>query len=329
MRILLSLLLLLPAFVMAELPKRSMCVFDPLGVNGNLYGTAKDYRNVALEWGVELALKAYTDEKIAVDDFKAGQCDMALLTGTRSRAFNRFTATIEAIGGISDKKMLRTLLMTISSPKAAKYMTEGQYEIAGIMPAGPIYLFLNDRSIDSVEELSGKRIATIDYDDASIHMVKHVGASIVPSNSANFSGKFNNGSVDIAYAPVVAYQPLELYKGLKNNGGILRFILTYMDFQMVLRADRFPPGFGQRLRTKVASYFDRVDEAVEKEIAQIDEKYWMDISQEDTQKYQAMLREVRISLRDKGVYDGKMLKLMRKLRCRSNPTDAECVEKRE
>jgi hypothetical protein len=312
-----------------SLPKLSICVFDPLGANGTLFNTMKDYRAVAFEWGADLQPRAYTDEKIAVDDFKAGQCDAALVTGTRARPFNKFAATIEAIGAIPDEKMLRTLLATISGPKAAKYMRNGQYEVAGVMPAGPIYLFTRDRTIDTVEELSGKRIATIDYDEASIFLVNHIGASMVPSNSANFSGKFNNGSVDIAYAPAVAYQPLELYKGLQDNGGILRFVLAYMDFQILIRADKFPEGFGQKSRTMVASYFDRVNEFVEKETQAIDSKYWIELSEENKQKYNEMLRDVRIKLRDQGAYDGKMLKLMRKLRCKANPAAAECSEKLE
>ena len=265
MRSLAALFLMLPALALAELPKRVICVFDPLGANGTLFSTAQDYRNVAVEWGVDLEPRPYTDEKIAVDDFKAGQCDAALVTGARSRPFNKFAATIEAVGAIPDEKMLRTLLATISGPKAAKYMREGDYEVAGIMPAGPVYLFTRDREIDTVEEMSGKRIATIDYDQPSIHLVNHVGASIVPSNSANFSGKFNNGSVDIAYAPAVAYEPLELYKGLKENGGIADFVLAYMDFQILIRADRFPAEFGQKSRTTVASYFDKVNEFVKEE----------------------------------------------------------------
>jgi len=334
MRTLILFALLLPSLVLAEapqkeLPKLSICVFDPLGANGSLFNTMKDYRTVAFEWGADLEPRAYTDEKIAVDDFKAGQCDAALVTGARARPFNKFSATIEAIGAVSDEKMLRTLLATISSPKAAKYMREGQYEVAGIMPAGPIYLFTRDRTVDTVEELSGKRIATIDYDQPSIFMVNHIGASMVPSNSANFSGKFNNGSVDIAYAPAVAYKPLELYKGLQENGGILRFVLAYMDFQILIRADKFPAGFGQKSRVKVASFFDRVNEFVEKETQEIDPKYWIDLSDDVKQQYGGMLRDVRIKLRDQGVYDGKMLKLMRKLRCKTNPAAAECAEKLE
>jgi len=326
--------LLLPSLALAipqstELPKLKMCVFDPLGANGSLFSTIKDYRTVAFEWGVDLEPKPYTDEKIAIDDFKAGQCDAALVTGARARPFNKFAATIEAIGAVTDEKMLRKLLATISSPKAAKYMRDGQYEVAGIMPAGPIYLFTRDKTLDTLEELSGKRIATIDYDAPSIFMVNHIGASMVPSNSANFSGKFNNGSVDIAYAPAVAYKPLELYKGLQDNGGILRFALAYMDFQILIRADKFPENFAQKSRTMVTSYFDKVSEFVEKETQEIDPKYWIDLDNDAKQEYGEMLRDVRIKLRDQGVYDGKMLKLMRKLRCKTNPAAAECVEKLE
>mgnify|MGYP006095733089 CR=1 FL=1 len=335
MRTMLLFILLLPTLALAQIPqsksllKLSICVFDPLGANGTLFNTMKDYRTVAFGWGADLEPRAYTDEKIAVDDFKAGQCDAALVTGARARPFNKFSATLGAIGAIPDEKMLRSLLATISSPKAAKYMNEGQYEIAGIMPAGPIYLFTRDKSIDTLEELSGKRIATIDYDAPSIFLVNHIGASMVPSNSANFSGKFNNGSVDVAYAPAVAYKPLELYKGLEENGGVLRFILAYMDFQIVIRADKFPKGFGQKSRIKVASYFDRVNEVVEKATQEIDPKYWMTLSDDTKRQYGSMLRDVRIKLRDEGVYDAKMLKLMRKLRCKTNPAAAECVEKLE
>ena len=313
----------------AELEKRTFCVYDPLGANGSIYGMTKDYSTIALEWGVDFHLRAYTDEKIAVDDFKAEQCDAVLMTGARARPFNKFTATVEAIGGVPSDDVMRTLVNTIASPKAAKFMTEGRYEVAGILPAGPIYLFLRDRTVDSVEELSGKRIATIEYDEPSMKLVNHVGASVVPSNSANFSGKFNNGSVDAAYAPAVAYKPLEMYKGLGTKGGILRFNLAYLDFQLILHKDRFPADFGQKSRLKIASVFDRMRGFIDKDTAEIDPKYWVDLSKDDRDKYNQMLRNVRISLRDEGVYDANMLRLMRKLRCAETPAAAECVEKLE
>ena len=312
-----------------SLEKRTFCVYDPLGANGSLYGMSKDYGTMALEWGVDFHLRAYTDEKIAVDDFKAEQCDAVLMTGARARPFNKFTATVEAIGAVPSDKVMHDLVNTISSPKAAKFMVEGRYEVGGMLPAGPIYLFVRDRKVDSVEELSGKRIATFEYDEPSIKLVNHVGASVVPANSANFSGKFNNGSVDAAYAPAVAYKPLEMYKGLGDKGGILNFNLAYLDFQIILHKDRFPQGFGQKSREKIASVFDRMTSYIAQDTAGIDKKYWITMAQADQDKYNLMLRNVRIALRDEGVYDGNMLRLMRKLRCTENPAAAECTEKLE
>lgn len=313
----------------ANLEQRTFCVYDPLGANGSVFGLSRDYSTAALEWGVDLNLRAYTDEKIAIDDFKAQQCDAVLMTGARARPFNKFAATIEAIGGVPTHGVMRSLVQTISAPQAARFMEEGRYEVAGILPAGPIYLFVRDRNVDTVEELSGKRIATFEYDEPSIKLVNHVGASVVPSNSANFSGRFNNGSVDVAYAPAVAYKPLEMYKGLANNGGVVRFNLAYLDFQMIIYKDRFPAGFGQKSREKAASMFDQMIAHIDRDTAEIDQKYWIELSQDNIDKYNEMLRSVRITLRDEGVYDGRMLRLMRRVRCQETPAAAECAEQLE
>ncbi|WP_228704393.1 putative solute-binding protein [Marinobacter antarcticus] len=119
-----------------------------------------------------------------------------LLTGTRAREFNKFTGSLEAMGAVPGEEEMCLLYNTLSQPRARPLLTDGPYEVAGVFPGGAIYLHTRDRSIDSVEKLQGKRIATLDYDQASVRMVRHVGASAVGSNSANFAGKFNNGSVD-------------------------------------------------------------------------------------------------------------------------------------
>lgn len=165
--------------VNAELLKKSFCIFDPIGANGPLYSVMKSAKPAAMKWGVDLELRAYTDEKIAADDFKAGQCDSVLLTGTRARDFNNFTGSLEALGGIPGDEEMKMMLSTLNTPKAAQLLTNGNYEVAGILPAGAVYLFLRDRNVDSVEELQGKKVATLDYDKASVTMVRHVGASVV------------------------------------------------------------------------------------------------------------------------------------------------------
>src|SRR5690554_685086 len=246
----------------AELPKRSLCVFDPIGASGPLFNVVKPVKPAALEWGVDLTLQAYTDEKIAAEDFRAGQCDAVLLTGTRAREFNKFTGTLEAIGAIPGDKELQMVMDTLTQPQAASLMKSGNYEVVGILPAGAIYLFLRDRNIDTVEKLQGKKIATLDYDNASLTMVRRVGASVVGSSTANFAGKFNNGSVDIAYAPAVAYTPLELYKGVEPNGGVFNYKLAQMNFQIITHAAKFPEGFGQKAREYAATRYNEAYELV-------------------------------------------------------------------
>ncbi len=313
----------------AEMAKRSFCIFDPIGANGPLFSVMKSVKPSAMKWGVDLELRAYTDEKIAAEDFKAGQCDSVLLTGTRAREFNKFTGSLEALGAIPGEAEMKMMLETLNQPKAASLLQNGNYEVAGILPAGAIYLFLRDRKVDSVEKLQGKKIATLDYDKASLTMVRHVGAAVVGSSSANFAGKFNNGSVDAAYAPAVAYTPLELYKGVGTEGGVFDYKLGQMNFQIIIHTDRFTEGFGQKVREYAATRYEEAYDIVRKAEAEIKQESWMRPKPEDVAGYDKMLREVRISLRDEGVYDEKALNVMRKIRCKTNPTSAECAENRE
>lgn len=307
-----------------EILERSFCVFDPVGANGPLFAITKTFRPVALKEGIKLDLRAYTDEKVAAEDFKAGQCDAVLLTGTRAREFNRFTGSLEAMGAVPGEEEMRLLYNTLSQPKARPFLVNGAYEVAGVFPAGAIYLHMRDRSIDTVEELQGKKVATLDYDSASVRMVRHVGASVVGSNSANFAGKFNNGSVDLAYAPAVAYTPLELYKGVQPNGGVFKYALAYMNFQVILHRDRFPDRAGQMVREESIKRIDEAYDIIAQAEAEIPDEVWMHPPAEDVRKYDQMLRDVRLSLLEDGVYDERAIKLMRAIRCRVDGSRSEC-----
>lgn len=319
--------LFLPSLAQAQgkVLERSFCVFDPVGANGPLFAITKTFQPVALQHGIKLDLRAYTDEKVAAEDFKAGQCDAVLLTGTRAREFNKFTGSLEAMGAVPGEQEMRLLYNTLSQPKARPFLVDGPYEVAGLFPAGAVYLYTRDRSIDTVEKLQGKRIATLDFDAASVRMVRHVGASVVGSNSANFAGKFNNGSVDLAYAPAVAYEPLELYKGVTPNGGIFKYALAYMNFQVIIHRDRFPDDAGQMVRDESIKRLDQAYGIISKAEADIPKDVWMNLPQEDISEYNKMLRQVRLSLLDDGVYDPRAIKLMKAIRCRVDGSRAECA----
>jgi hypothetical protein len=324
-----AIMLSFSAYSAANEEKQVFCIFDPVGARGPIYSAMLDYQTQALIWGANLELKAYTNEAVVVADFQAGHCDAMGVTGTRIRPYNSFTASIEALGGLNDYQEMQQLLGMLAKPKAQRYMTQGEYEVAAILPGGAVYIFVRDKEINSVEAAAGKRIATLDYDKASVHVVDHVGGTMVPSTVATFAPRFNNGDVDIAYAPAVAYQPFEMYKGLGNKGGIYRFSMAQMNFQMVIRHQKFPADFGQRSREYTYTHFDKALEHIRKAEADIPQKYWLDLPEEKEIEYKEMLRRIRMSLSEQNVYDKRMMKLMFKLRCRSNPSHYECAERKE
>ncbi|MDP6943988.1 MAG: DUF6091 family protein [Myxococcota bacterium] len=310
--------------------KASLCVYDPSGANGDLFNLMKDYRAAAASWGVDFKLKPYTDEKTAAEDFKAGQCKAALITGTRARPFHKFSATMEAMGALPTYGELKSLVSSLLSVKAARLMKRGEYEIAGIWSGGAVYLFVRDKKIDTSGELAGQRLATLDFDEAAKTMVRQIGASMVAADVGTFGGMFNNGSVMAAYAPATAYKALELYKGIGSKGGIIRYPLAQMTLQLLIRSADFPEGFAQASRDHARKTFRAGLKVVQDAEKQIPSKHWIEIPQADKDRYDEMFLDVRVRLRDKKrVYDKTMLKLMRKVRCKKDGARAECAEKRE
>ena len=66
---------------------RTLCVYDPAGMGGEAWRAGQDYRLEMGSQGVDMDLKAYTNERVAVEDFKAGQCDAVMATALRTRQF--------------------------------------------------------------------------------------------------------------------------------------------------------------------------------------------------------------------------------------------------
>ena len=48
--------------------------------------------------GVSLDLKGYTDERVATEDFRTGQCDAVIATAFRTRQFNIVAGSIDTLG---------------------------------------------------------------------------------------------------------------------------------------------------------------------------------------------------------------------------------------
>lgn len=306
-----------------------VCVFDLLGTSGDVYTMMKDYALAANGWGAKVTLKPYTDERVASEDFKAGQCDAVALTGMRGRQFNSFVGSIDAIGAVPSNAAARAVMQLVSKPQLATDMVQNGYEVAGVTPMGSAYLFVNDRSINTLAKAAGKKIAVLDYDKAQARMVQRVGAQPVSADITTFGGMFNNGQVDIVGAPAIAFKPLELHKGLGSKGAIAKFPILQVTGNIIIRQNKFPAGFGQKSREWVATQLPRALAMAEKTEKDIPAKYWMEIPANDQVGYIKLMREARIELTKEGFYNTKMMSLLKRVRCQQNPSSFECALKDE
>ncbi len=304
--------------------KQVFCVFDLVGKNGDVYALMKDYQLAAKNWGADIELRVGQNEAVIAEDFKAGKCDGISVTGMRGRQFNKFTGSLDAIGAIPDLKLAVKVMQGLASPTFCKYMTNSKYEVAGVIPVGDAFLMVNDRSINTVAKAAGKKIAVLDYDEAQKIMVQQIGAQAVSADVTNFGSKFNNRQVDIIGAPAAVFKPLELHKGLGTKGAIVNYPILQVTGNLIIRPDKFPAGYGQKSREWVKTQLPRAFGILGKMKADIPQKYWMNIPAADKPGYQKLMRESRIDLTRRGVYDRRMMKLLWQFRCKEDRSNFEC-----
>lgn len=304
---------------------QTMCVFDLQGSAGPQFAIMKDYALAAKGWGATVDLKPYTDERVAAEDFKAGKCDAVAITGMRGRQFNTFTGSLDAIGAILSPKVTQSVMTLLANPKLAPKMVNGDYEIGGVLPLGAAYLLTNDRSVNTVAKLAGKKFAVLDYDKAQAKMIQKIGAQPVSSDITNFGSKFNNGQVDVVGAPALAFKPLELYKGLGTKGAVIKFPVLQVTADVILKKDKFPAGYGEKSRQYIAGQLAHQMSLLAKQEADIPAKYWEDIPANDKVGYVKLMRDARIELTKEGIYDKSMMSLLKKARCQADASSFECA----
>jgi len=325
-------LVLLALSFSASAQNRTICVFDIIGTAGDQYNIMRDFATAAATQGYKINLKVYTDESIAAEELKASQCDAAVLTGIRGRQFNSFIGSLDSIGAVLSYDALRTVIQVIASDndRITPNLKQGAYEVLGVAPMGAAYLFVKDKSINNVNALAGKSIAVMSYDEAQGKMASRVGMSPVMSDITNFAGRFNNHSVDICFAPVMAYSALELYKGMEPNGGIIDYTLGQLTMQVIAREGKFSQDFARWSRTHFANtIFDQAMRVIRTAEKEVDKKWWISISESDRLRYDEMMRDARIELTDQGIYSKEMMSLLRNIRCRMDSARSECSDNRE
>lgn len=312
------------ALAAAPVPVK-MCAFMFMGEGGPEHQLLLDYQTAALEWGVKLEMKSYMHDKIVAEELKSGACDIANMPSLQARAFNKFTGTLDAPASMPTYDHLRTALQTLTKPSAAKYMRHGDFEVVGIQPAGAVFIFTNDNSVKGLSDLAGKKMAVLDTMPEMRQLVVDLGMTPVSSTLTNLFQKFNNKAIDITGGPAIVYEMMELDKGLRPNGGILNEPILQGNSQYIARWNKLPEGFAQKSREYFMKNFDDTLKFVREAEANIPQDLWIPLAEDKREEYQQTTRSMRISFRDRDLYDGKMLTLLRKIRCKKDATLAECT----
>ena len=310
---------------------RTLCAFDYIGANGPMYAMARDFAGAAANWGVRFNLRAYTDENVAVGDFKAHKCDAMAVTGIAVRPIVPFPGSIMMMAALRTYEETKTATLALLAPKAASYNINGNYECVATIPTGPVYAFIRDKNWKTLKDLTGKRIAVIGVDRQATEMASFVGASLVISDQTDFASKFNNGSVDLTYAPAFGYTALELYKGIGDHGAVIaNYPLAQSFYQVVTYRDKFPADFGMKAREWSAQNIDTYIDAAKRADKQIPDSVQLKLSEQEKDNYNELFRKVRMKLKEiGGIYDARMMTMLRKVRCKYTPEKAECTQATE
>jgi hypothetical protein len=300
---------------------QTMCVWDPLGAQGDYANMLKDYQLAAKRWGVNLELKVFTDEAKSAEAFQNGECDIANMLGVRTRTYNQFTSTIEAPGAIDNYAQMREVQQVLNTGKAEKYMTNGEFEVVGMFPIGAGYPFVNDRAMNGMKAVVGKRMAVMSWDPVQPLIVKSTGVIPVPMDLTQFGPSFNRGKVDMVIVPMIMYKALELSKGIGSKGGIVHRPALQFTMQLVAHKNKFPEGFGHSSREYMLSQLAFALGVIHNVEAAVEPGQWIYATTSELKDYNKAMRETRTRITAAGYYDKRMLALLKRIRCQTKAAD--------
>lgn len=323
-QIFLSLLLIAVSNVAFSLEDKTFCVWDPVGRNGPVMTFYSDVIPKAQAWGLNIRFVAYTEETQAVEDFKKGKCEAAVLTSILSRQFVKFAGTMDAVGAINSDKALELAIATFARPLAGNLMVDGDYEVFTTFPVGSMYAFVKDREINTIDKFKGKSLAVLNEDPQMRKFAELAGAQPVNVRLSTFAEKFNKGNLDILIMPALAYNTFELYDGLAEKGGIINYRLYYGMLQTIAKRDAFPEGTGDKMRGYMLNRMVEMDKMVRDAEEEIPKHYWIDVSQFVKDDIDHFSKKVRTELSEENVNSQVALKLFWKIRCRMEPSRGEC-----
>ncbi|MEN9465818.1 MAG: hypothetical protein RL217_1999 [Pseudomonadota bacterium] len=303
--------------------QRSFCVWDMLGKAGPVYATVEDQRFRSLHYGLELTLVPYTDEAKLLADLKNGRCDAGLISGARTLEFNRFTGSLEALGGLPNLLELQTMVQLLANPRMAKKMEEGDYVVMGVASLGENYLYTQSAAVLSLAQLKGKSLGVPLYDKSLEALAQSSEAKLDQRELLAVVDRFATGELDALLAPIVGFY-IGASGKVRAQAGIVNLPLSQSTIQLVGRKARFPTGLAQILREDFLFKFESYAQRVATERANIPRSTWFNVDAAQQEALTNSLAQLRGALEKQGVYDAHMLALMQKVRCRVDNSRSEC-----
>ena len=306
--------------------KIDLCVFDVAGTNGDIMNIIKDYTLAAKQWDVEIRSKVYTSLVKAQQDFDQKRCNGLVADNFSTKKYNNFMGTIGAARIIPNYNVARQVFQALGSPQLTGKFNTVSYEVVGFIPYGFAYLFTKDRSINSLEDLQGKRLGIMEADPSQSRMAQKVGMVPVPMNIDNVANKFRRGEFDLVPVPLIAYQAYDGKEILGEKGGVVNYPLAMVSMNVVLHKGGYPFDFGQKSRRWFAQQSVAMINTVEAWQRHIPPHMFYGISKTDHTSYDRLTSQLRKEFIENRTYDLAMINLVRNIRCRQEPEFIECKE---
>ena len=300
------------------------CIYDAAGHSGSVMQIMKDYSLFAKKWGVHHTLKVFSNEEKALAEFKNKQCDGIAASSFLTREYNHFLGTTGAIGLIPDNQTAHQVFAALGEPSLSKHMVQNGYEAVGWIPIGSAYFMVKDRNINSITHLAGLRIAILREDPSHERMARRVGATPVFVTFSNAASKLIKGEVDVLPAPIYAYRPFELQRGIGIYGGVINFPMSYMSLNLIVRQEAIPKNYGQHSRNWFMALTPRMMQNVFRWEQSMPKKYWYDIPTSERQSYQRLLTQLRREFIGTRVYNHDFIKLVLEKQCDIDAQYFEC-----
>ena len=300
------------------------CVYDFTGNHGMTMQLMRDYAIASKKWGVNAQHKVYSSDQAALHAFQQQQCDGVVASTFLLREYNPFVGTLNAVGLMPNNQVAEQTFMALAHKDTAQYMQYKGYETVGWMPIGSAYFMVKDREINSITELAGRRIGALKEDPSQSRMIRRVGAQVVFINFDNAANFFIDNKVDILPAPIYAYQPFKLDRGLGQRGGVINFPISYISLSAIVRKDAVPKDYGQQSREWFKNNTPKMMRNVLNWEKSMPTKYWYDIPLADRSSYQRLVMQLRKEFIKSGLYHPAAINMVLKLHCHHNPQYFEC-----